>query len=130
LRAGGSSAREDGDGRTRGAGICVGALAFTAIQTVSLFTSPAHPVPFLRAFSAPAWGVMLTAPRFDAAVRAARTCPPGEAYGGPPLVALAAARSVPDDQPDQFLPDHSSTLTAARARIAAVQPVCPGPVSP
>lgn len=113
-----------------GAGICVGALAFTAIQTVSLFTSPAHPVPFLRAFSAPAWGVMLTAPRFDAAVRAARTCPPGEAYGGPPLVALAAARSVPDDQPDQFLPDHSSTLTAARARIAAVQPVCPGPVSP
>jgi len=111
------------------AAACVGALLFTLAQTVSLFTSPAHPVPFLRPGSAPAWGALLTAPQFDAAVRAARSCPPEQAYGGPPLVALAAGRSVPDDQPDQFLPTHSSALAGVRARIAAVGPVCPGPIS-
>lgn len=109
---------------------CVLALLFTVAQTVSLFASPQHPVPFLRAFSAPAYGVVLTGPQFAAAVRAARACPPGEAYGGPPLVALAAGRSVPDGQADQFLPAHSPTLAAVRARMAAVRPVCPGPVSP
>ena len=111
------------------AAACVVALLFTLAQTVSLFASPSHPVPFLRAFSAPAWGTLLSAAQFDAAVRAARACPPGQAYGGPPLVAFAAGRSVPDDQPDQFLTSHSSTLAAVRARISAVAPVCPGPVS-
>jgi hypothetical protein len=30
-----------------------------------------------------------------------------------------------DDQPDQFLPFHSSTLAATAARMAAVKRLCP-----
>jgi hypothetical protein len=109
--------------------VCAVALLFTAAQTVSLFTSSEKPIPFLRAFSAPAWGITLTAPQFDAAVRAARACPPGQAYGGFPLVAMAAGRTVPAGQPDGFLPTHSSTLAAVAAAIAATHPVCP-PLTP
>jgi hypothetical protein len=124
------AARERREGAMPWAPIaCAVALVFTAVQTISLFASPEKPIPFLRAFSAPAWGVTLTAPQFDATVRAARACPPGQAYGGFPLVALSAGRMLPAGQPDQFLPTHSSTLAAVAAQIAATQPVCPA-VSP
>ncbi len=124
------AARDRRDGVTAWAPLaCAVALLFTAAQTISLFASPQKPIPFLRAFSAPAWGVTLTAPQFDATVRAARACPPGQAYGGFPLVALAAGRMLPAGQPDQFLPTHSSTLAAVAAEIAAAHPVCPA-VSP
>ncbi len=106
--------------------VCSLALAFTLAQSVSLIASPHNPVPFLRAFSAPAWEITLTGPQFLAAVAAARACPPGEAYGGPPLVALAAHRELPAGQPDEFLPSHSSTLAAVQAQIVAVKRVCPG----
>jgi hypothetical protein len=109
---------------------CVVALAFTLAQTVSLITTPHKPIPFLRAFSAPAWGITYTAPQYDASVRAARACPPGEAYGGPPLVALDAGRTPPAGQPDEFLPTHSATLAAVAAQIAAAGPVCPGVIPP
>lgn len=104
---------------------CAVALAFTLAQTVSLIAHPQKPIPFLRAFSAPAWGITYTASQYDAVVRAARACPPGEAYAGPPLVAVDAGRTVPAGQPDQFLPTHSSTLAAVAAQIAAAHPVCP-----
>ncbi|MGZ4298717.1 MAG: hypothetical protein ACXVE4_14905, partial [Solirubrobacteraceae bacterium] len=111
------------------AAACLLALAFTLAQTISLLAVSPKPIPFLRAFSAPAWGVTLTAPQFDASVDAARACPPGEAYAGPPLVALAAGRTPPAGQPDSFLPTHSSTLAAVGAQIAATQPVCPPLIS-
>jgi hypothetical protein len=105
--------------------LCVLALAFTLAQSVSLIAAPHNPVPFLRAFSAPAWEIAMTGPQFEHSVAAARACPPGEPYGGAPLVALAAGRSLPADQPDQFLPSHSPTLAAVNAQIAAVHDVCP-----
>jgi hypothetical protein len=105
--------------------LCVAALGFTLAQSISLFTAPHHPIPFLRAFSAPAWEIGLTGRQFEQTVAAARTCPPGDSYGGAPLVALAAGRSSPAGQPDQFLPSHSPTLAAVNAQIAAAKNVCP-----
>ncbi len=105
--------------------VCLAGLAFTLAQSASLIAAPHNPVPFLRAFSAPAWEISMTGPQFEHVVAAARACPPGEPYGGAPLVALAAGRSLPADQPDQFLPSHSPTLAAVNAQIAAVRNVCP-----
>jgi hypothetical protein len=112
-------------GRWWPAAACSVALAFTLAQSVSLIASPHNPVPFLRAFSAPAWEILLTGPQFEATVADARACPRGETYGGPPLAALQAGRSLPAGQPDEFLPSHSATLASVNAQIAAVHPVCP-----
>lgn len=101
------------------AALCGAALAFTLAQSVSLITSPGNAVPFLRAFSAPAWGIAMTAPRFEAVVAAARTCPAGEPYAGAPLVAEEVGRTLPANQPDEFLPTHSPTLASVAAQIAA-----------
>jgi hypothetical protein len=106
------------------AAACSLALVFTLAQGISLITSPHNPIPFLRAFSAPAWEITLTATQVRAAVAAVRACPPGEPYGGAPLIALMANHPPPDDQPDQFLPSHSSTLAAVYAQILAVRPLC------
>jgi len=35
----------------------------------------------------------------------------------------ASSRSLPDDQPDEFLPSHSSTLASVNARILGVRGV-------
>ncbi len=105
--------------------LCRAGLAFTLAQSISLIAAPHNPIPFLRAFSAPAWGIVMTGPQFEQTVAAARACPPGEPYGGFPLVALAAGRSLPAGQPDQFLPSHSPTLAAVNAQIVAVRSVCP-----
>lgn len=105
--------------------VCVAALAFTLAQSISLITAPHNPVPWLRAFSAPAWEIVLTGPQFEHTVAAARACPPGDPYGGPPLVALDADRSLPAGQPDEFLPSHSQTLADVNAQIAAARNVCP-----
>jgi len=113
--------------RTRWAATaCAVGAVFTLAQSISLIASPHNPIPFLRAFSAPAWEITLTADQFGQAVRAARACPPGEAYGGAPLIALAAGRLLPAGQPDEFLPSHSVTLASVNAQIAAVRNVCPG----
>ena len=106
------------------AAACSIALAFTLAQSISLITSPHNPIPFLRAFSAPAWEITLTAPQLRAAVAAVRTCPPGEPYAGAPLIAFMAGHPPPDDQPDQFLPAHASTLASVHAQILAVRPLC------
>jgi hypothetical protein len=108
------------------AAACAVGAVFTLAQSISLIASPHNPIPFLRAFSAPAWEITLTGDQFDQAVRAARACPPGAAYGGPPLVALAAGRLLPAGQPDEFLPSHSVTLASVNAQITAVRDVCPG----
>jgi hypothetical protein len=105
---------------------CLLGLAFTFAQSVSLIASPHNPIPFLRAFSAPAWEILMTRPQLDAAVTAARRCPSGAPYGGPPLIALMAGRRPPADQADSFLPTHSVTLAAVAAQIRATPGVCAG----
>jgi hypothetical protein len=110
------------------AAACGLGLVFTLAQSVSLIASPHNAIPFLRAFSAPAWEIALTGPQFESVVAGARRCPPGEPYGGAPLAALAAGRLLPAGQPDEFLPTHSPTLAAVARQIAAVHPVCP-PIS-
>jgi hypothetical protein len=106
------------------AGACTLGIAFTLAQSVSLMASPHNPIPFLRAESAPAWEILMTGPQLRAAVASARACPPGEPYGGPPLIAFMAGRSVPAGQPDQFITTRASTLSSVRAQIAAVKRVC------
>jgi hypothetical protein len=106
------------------AGACGAGLLFTAAQSASLIASPHDPVPFLRAGSRPAWEIVMSAPQLRAAVAAARSCPAGEPYGGPPLVAFMANREVPGGQPDQFITTHAAVLRSVRDRIAAAKPVC------
>jgi hypothetical protein len=103
---------------------CGAGIAFTLGQSVSLMASPHNPIPFLRAESAPAWEILMTQPQLRAAVASARACPRGEPYGGPPLIAFMAGRSVPAGQPDQFITTRAKTLSSVRARIAAVKRVC------
>ena len=120
------NARTLGPGRRSGfvAAACGLGFAFTFAQSVSLIASPHNPVPFLRAGSAPAWEILMTPPQLRAAVATARACPPGEPYGGPPLVAFLAGRPVPAGQPDQFITMRASTLASVRAQILAVKRVC------
>jgi hypothetical protein len=104
--------------------LCAAGAAFTLAQSVSLIASPHNPIPFLRAFSAPAWEITMTSRQLEAAVAAARACPPGAPSGGPPVIAMIAKRLPPAGQPDGFLPLHSSTLAAVAAQIRAVRGVC------
>jgi hypothetical protein len=115
------------DGRIRAAAaVCALGLVFTLAQSLSLIFSPHNPIPFLRAFSAPAWEITMTSRQLDVAVAAARRCPPGTTYGGAPLVALIARRQPVAGQPDEFLPTHSSTLHSVAAQIETARNVCPG----
>ncbi|MGH2867537.1 MAG: hypothetical protein ACRDNK_08215 [Solirubrobacteraceae bacterium] len=106
------------------AGLCTVGAVFTLAQSVSLIASPHNPIPFLRAFSAPAWEISMTSGQLEAAVAAARACPPGAPYGSAPLIAMIAQRLPPAGQPDGFLPLHSSTLAAVAAQIRAARGVC------
>jgi hypothetical protein len=100
--------------------------AFTLVQSVSLVASPHTATPFIFPTSERgAWGIVQTRDQVRADVAAARACPPGVAYAGPPFVAFLAHRPMPDDQPDQFLPFHSATLATTAARMAAVTNLCP-----
>lgn len=113
--------------RARGAAavLVVASLAFVAAQSVSLIASPHHPQPFLRLGSKPAWGVLLAAPELRRAVAEARACPPGAAFGGPPLIALLAGRRPPAGQVDEFIITHARVLRSVRTEVAAVRGVCP-----
>jgi hypothetical protein len=108
------------------AAACALGAAFTLAQSVSLIASPHNPIPFLRAFSAPAWEIAMTSRQLEAAVAAARACPPGASYAGAPLIGMIAGRSPPAGQPDGFLTAHSSTLAPVAAQIRAAGDVCAG----
>jgi hypothetical protein len=101
-------------------------LAFTFVQSASLIVSPRTETPFLYPTSERgAWGRAGSASDVRQEVAKAATCPPGVAYSGPPFLAFLADRPMPDAQPDQFLPLHSTHLAGVAARIAAAQPRCP-----
>ena len=102
------------------------ALAFTFGQRASLLASPRTATPFLFPSSERgAWGRAASEAEIDRQVAAARRCPAGAAYSGPPFVAFVARRPMPDGQPDQFLPAHSSRLSDVLARMQAVRGLCP-----
>jgi hypothetical protein len=96
---------------------CGLALLLGIAQTVSLVTSPLDPSLFgrPRAASPPAW--KLDDSGVDRAVAAAGACPVGTSYSGVPFVAFAARRTLPGDQPDQFI--IHSAATNARFLAAA-----------
>lgn len=99
------------------------ALLFTLVQGVSLMVAPRDPQPFLRlGASHPGWTVLLTRRQFEAAVRRAESCPPAAAYAGEGLVAFAAGRGAPADQPDPFITTVPA-LRGVRRRMQAV-PTC------
>ena len=107
--------------------IAAAGIAFTLAQTASLlFTSPTAP-PFLYPSSQRgAWGEALSDAAVSAKARQIQAaCPPGRPYGGPPLLAMAAHRTEPLDQPDGFLTTYSPTFAGLHARIAKTSPVCP-----
>ncbi|MFZ0042324.1 MAG: hypothetical protein WAK93_13520 [Solirubrobacteraceae bacterium] len=104
--------------------LTVVAAALTLAQTVSLLASPKDPAPFERIGSARVgWAEGMSRTQFDAAVRAARACPAGSVYGGQTLIAFAAGRQVPDDQPDGFI-TAAPALHAVQERIASVRDIC------
>lgn len=103
---------------------CTAGAVFVLAQSISLIASPHNPIPFLRAFSAPAWEITMTSQQVKASVAAARACPPGAPYGGAPLIAMIAIRLPPAGQPDGFLPLHSTTLAPVAAQIRAARGVC------
>jgi hypothetical protein len=118
----------DGSARTgawwAATGLAACGLAFTLAQSASLMLSPHDPEPFLRAGSSQiGWAVGLDRQQMRRAVRDARACPPGSFYAGTPLVAFAAGRRVPGDQPDGFI-TALPALKNIRAQIAAAQPIC------
>lgn len=112
-------------GTRRLAAVCVCALLFTLAQSISLMVSPHHSVPFLRAGSKPAWAVLMTGPELRSAVAAARACPPGVPYSGPPLIALAAGRPMPGEQADSFIVTRAATLSSFHRRMQAASHLCP-----
>jgi hypothetical protein len=104
-----------------------GALAVLALaQSASLVLDPSNPRPFHRPASAsPGWKADFTRAEMDRLVAAARRCPAGAAYTGPPLVAFLAGRRVPGDQPDAFIVSRASLHRAVLARVRADSPRCP-----
>ena len=104
----------------------VAALAFTLAQSASLLVSTPTAPPFVHPLAARgAWGLTAPEAEVERQAAAARRCPAGVPFSGHPLIAFVARRPMPAGQPDQFLPFHSPTLTAARARIEAAVPRCP-----
>lgn len=128
VRAGGTRVAGSRAGGARfAAAVCVAGLAFAVAQGVALVADPVIDGPhlFLRPGSGPSYGVTLTKDEVAAAVRVARACPAGIPHSGTPFVAFVARRSMPADQPDQYLIHLTSELQTARNAIAAVRTTCP-----
>jgi hypothetical protein len=103
-----------------GAGALLG-----AVEIGSLLVSPGDPVLYGRPLAKSAPGRVLGPAAVDRRVTAARACPAGEAYSGPPFLAFLARRRMPDDQPDQFILLHASTYHRLRDAAGRDQPRCP-----
>ena len=111
--------------RTRAA-IAAGALGLLLLaQSASLLLDPLDPRPFHRPLSAsPGWKVSHDRAEIARLVAAAKRCPPGSAYDGPPLVAFIAHRRVPAGQPDAFIVGHASMHAGVLKRYEADGPRC------
>ncbi len=107
--------------------MAAGALGLLVLaQSASLLLDPLNPRPFHRPLSAsPGWKVGHDRAEVDRLVAAAKACPPGSVYAGPPLVAFIADRPVPAGQPDAFIVSHASLHAAVLKRYLADGPRCP-----
>lgn len=121
-RSGRASGVRSGGAVTAATVICV-ALAMG--QAGSLLLDPMRPGVFVRPLSRPAHGVLLSHAEVMARARVARRCPPGLPYSGEPYVAFIARRSMPGDQPDQFIVSQARTHVRFRAAAAAAGERCP-----
>ena len=101
-------------------------LVMVVAQGISLMADPRTGFPFLRPFSAPAWGISLTGEQVDEVVARARACDPALATSYAPFIAYLAHRRPPGGQPDGFITVRSPALAPAARAIAADLPVCPG----
>ena len=110
----------------RAAVAAVAACAVTAgLQSASLLLSPDDPGLFARPFSALAYQRTLSGEEVDAEVARAQACPPEVAYSGPPYLAFMAGRSMPADQPDQFIIGRAGVHAIKRSAAQADEPRCP-----
>jgi hypothetical protein len=103
----------------------ISALAIlTLAQSLSLILSPSDPEPFLRPGSAQVgWAEAASKSQLRSAVNAARACPKGSVFGGPPLIAFAADRRMPADQPDAFI-TALPALRSVREQMDRAPDVC------
>jgi hypothetical protein len=127
-----AAARADAQQRTRvrwrlrvgSAGAALGLMLLA--QSASLLLDPLNPRPFHRPLSSsPGWKVGHDRAEMDRLVAAARRCPRGSVYAGPPLVAFIARREVPAGQPDAFIVSHASMHADVLKRLLADGPRCP-----
>jgi hypothetical protein len=101
-------------------------LAFTLVQSLSLITTPRTATPFIFPTSERgAWGIAGDEAAVERGIALAEACPAGVPYSGPPFIAFLTDRTMPDGQPDQFLPLHSPHLKDVGDAINRVQPRCP-----
>jgi hypothetical protein len=96
-----------------------------AVEVGSLLASPGDPVLYGRPFAASAPRRVLGADVVHRRVSAARACPPGEAYSGPPYLAFLARRRMPAGQPDQFIIEQAGTYRRFRDAAGRDRPRCP-----
>lgn len=99
--------------------------ATTGLQSASLVLSPDDPGLFARPFSALSYQRPLSDEEVDAEVARAQACPPEVAYSGTPYLAFMAGRSMPADQPDQFIIDRARVHAIKRSAARADEPRCP-----
>jgi hypothetical protein len=112
--------------RLVGRPIVVVGVAWLAVQSVSILTTPSAPWAAKRPFAASGLEWTAGPSTVNQLVSAARACPVGRAYSGVPYIAFLADRRMPGDQPDTFIIENSSTDTAFARRAAADVPLCPG----
>jgi len=112
--------------RVRAAALA-GALGLLMLaQSASLLLDPSNPRPFHRPLSSsPGWKVGHDKAEMTRLVAAAKACPPGSVYAGPPLVAFIARKPVPAGQPDAFIVSHASMHADVLKRLLADGPRCP-----
>ncbi|MEY2443337.1 MAG: hypothetical protein QOJ46_2763 [bacterium] len=116
--------------RTEGLRVRAAALAgilglLMLAQSASTLLDPSNPRPFHRPLSSsPGWKVGHDEGEMQRLVAAAKRCPPGSVYDGPPLVAFVARQRVPAGQPDAFIVSHASMHAAVLKRLLTDGPRC------
>lgn len=126
VAGGGRDAASERPPRRLRVALAAGALgALLLAQSASLLLDPLNPRPFHRPLSSsPGWKVGHDRAEVDRLVAAAKACPPGSVYTGPPLVAFIAGRRVPAGQPDAFIVSHASMYAGVLKRYLADGPRC------
>ena len=96
-----------------------------AAQSASILLDPVNP-PIARRPGARSGLAQVSSPAaVNAAVAAARRCPPREAYSGAPYIAFLADRRMPGGQPDTFMLSYAPADSAFARGAAADEPRCP-----